>query len=254
MILAIDVGNTNTVLGLYEQDELLIDWRVSTDRGKTIDEYGILFRNLFESNSFKLEEIDRIIISSVVPPVINTLDEVAIKYFGVEALIIGPGVKTGINIKMDNPKEVGADRIVNTVAANNLYGGPAIIIDFGTATTFDVLSKQGEYVGGVIAPGIGISTEALFNQAAKLPKIELNFPPKVIAKNTHNALQSGILYGFVSQVDGIVKRMKEEISEEIKVIATGGLAELISPYSEEIDIHNEFLTLEGLRFIEKMNR
>ncbi len=254
MILAIDVGNTNTVLGLYQQDELLIDWRVSTDKNKTVDEYGILFINLFESNGFKLEEIESVIISSVVPPVINVLDEVVVKYFGVEALIIGPGVKTGINIKMDNPREVGADRIVNAVAVKGLYGGPAIIVDFGTATTFDALSSKGEYVGGVIAPGIGVSTEALFDRAAKLPKIELNFPDNIIGKNTHNALQSGILYGFVGQVNGIVKGMKEEFNLEAKVIATGGLSELIASNAEEIDIHNEFLTLEGLKIIEKLNR
>ncbi|PRX31685.1 type III pantothenate kinase [Orenia metallireducens] len=254
MILAIDVGNTNIVLGLYQDDELLIDWRISTDRSKTVDEYGILLINLFESNGFKLEDVDKMMISSVVPPIINTLDEVAIKYFGVEALVIGPGVKTGINIKMDNPREVGADRIVNAVAVDELYGGPAIIVDFGTATTFDALSTNGEYLGGVIAPGIGISTEALFDRAAKLPRIELNFPQNVIGKNTHDALQSGILYGFVGQVDGIVRRMKEEFAKDAKVISTGGLAELISPRSEEIDIVNEFLTLEGLRIIEKMNR
>ncbi|OCL28567.1 pantothenate kinase [Orenia metallireducens] len=254
MILAIDVGNTNIVLGLYQNDELLIDWRISTDKGKTVDEYGILLINLFESNGFKLEDIKKIIISSVVPPIINTLDEVAMKYFGVEALVIGPGVKTGINIKMDNPREVGADRIVNAVAASELYSGPAIIVDFGTATTFDALSAKGEYLGGVIAPGIGISTEALFDRAAKLPKIELKFPKNVIGKNTHDALQSGILYGFVGQVDGIVRRMKEEFAKDAKVISTGGLAELISPRSEEVNIVNEFLTLEGLRIIEKMNR
>ncbi|WP_027339579.1 type III pantothenate kinase [Halonatronum saccharophilum] len=254
MILAIDVGNTNTVLGLYQRDNLVVDWRISTDRGKTVDEYGILFINLFESNGYSLKDVEKIIISSVVPPVINILDELAVKYFGLEAIVVGPGVKTGIDIKMDNPKEVGADRIVNAVAAHKLYDGPTIIVDFGTATTLCVVSAEGEYLGGAIAPGIGISTEALFDRAAKLPKIELDFPAKVTGKNTKDGLQAGILYGFVGQVDGLVKRMKKEISSEAKVIATGGLAETISPESEEIDEVNEFLTLEGLRIIEEINR
>ncbi|MCK8827493.1 type III pantothenate kinase [Natroniella acetigena] len=254
MILAIDVGNTHTVLGLYQEDELLVDWRIATDRGKTVDEYGILLINLFEKNDFSLTEVKEIIISSVVPPVINCLEEVAVKYFGVEALIVGPGVKTGINIKIENPKEVGADRVVNAVAAYRLYDGPTIIVDFGTATTFCAVSAVGEYLGGAIAPGIGISTEALFDYAAKLPRVELDLPPQVIGKNTHDSLQSGILYGVVGQVDGIVRRMKEEFAVEPTVIATGGFAELISPRSQEIDISNPFLTLEGLKLIVEMNR
>ncbi|MCK8816988.1 type III pantothenate kinase [Natroniella sulfidigena] len=254
MILAIDVGNTHTVLGLYQEDELVVDWRIATDRAKTVDEYGILLINLFEKNDFNLTEVKEIIISSVVPPVINCLEEVAVKYFGVEALIVGPGVKTGINIKIENPKEVGADRVVNAVAASRLYDGPTVIVDFGTATTFCAVSAAGEYLGGAIAPGIGISTEALFDYAAKLPRVELDLPSQVIGKNTHDSLQSGILYGVIGQVDGVVKRMKEEFVENPIVIATGGFAELISPRSEEIDISNPFLTLEGLRLIVKMNR
>ncbi len=252
MILAIDVGNTNTVLGLYDE-ELLIDWRISTDRVKTPDEYGILLSNLFRGNGYKENEVKRIIISSVVPPVIGVLEEAAVKYFGLNPLVVGPGVKTGIDIKMENPKEVGADRIVNAVAVHNLYDGPAIIIDFGTATTFCALSGNGDYLGGAIAPGIGTATNALIDMAAKLPRVELNYPKKVIGKNTHDGLQSGILYGFVGQVNGLVKRMKEEFSTEARVIATGGLAELISPKSEEIDTVNQFLTLEGLRIIGELN-
>lgn len=253
MNLAIDVGNTNTVLGLYKEDELVVDWRIATDRNKTVDEYGMLLINLFTSNELKLEDVEGIIISSVVPALINILKEVALKYLGREALIIGAGVKTGINIKVDNPKEVGADRIVNAVAAHKLYGGPVIIVDFGTATTFCAVSKKGEYLGGAIAPGIGISTEALFDRAAKLPRIELDFPKKVIGNNTHDGLQSGILYGFVAQVDGLVRRIKEEFAKDAKVVATGGLAGVISPKSEEIEINHQFLTLEGLRIIERMN-
>ncbi|WP_408955464.1 type III pantothenate kinase [Natroniella sp. ANB-PHB2] len=254
MILALDVGNTHTVLGLYQEDELLVDWRVATDKGKTVDEYGILLTNLFEKNDFNLGEVKEIVISSVVPPVINCLEEVAVKYFGVEALIVGPGVKTGINIQIENTKQVGADRVVNAVAAYRLYDGPTIIVDFGTATTFCAVCETGEYLGGAISPGIGISTEALFDYAAKLPRVELDLPPQVIGKNTHDSLQSGILYGVVGQVDGIVRRMKEEFAEKCTVIATGGFAELISPCSEEIDISDPFLTLEGLRLIVEMNR
>ncbi|GAB6139013.1 type III pantothenate kinase [Halanaerobaculum tunisiense] len=254
MILAVDVGNTNIVLGLYDKEELLIDWRVSTDRKKMPDEYGVLLTDLFSSTDQELADVDGVIISSVVPPIIHALEEVAIKYLGVKPLVVGPGIKTGINIKMDNPKEVGADRIVNAVAVDQMYNCPAIIVDFGTATTFDALSSQGDYSGGVIAPGIGISTDALFDQAAKLPNIELEFPEQVIGKNTRDGLQSGILYGFVSQVDGIVRRMKEEFASTPQVIATGGLADLIASQSEEIEINNQFLTLEGLRIVANMNR
>ncbi|GAB6099804.1 type III pantothenate kinase [Halanaerocella petrolearia] len=254
MILAVDVGNTNIVLGLYQEEELIIDWRISTDRKKMPDEYGMVLTNLFTNEGYKLEDIDRVIISSVVPPITNILEETAVKCLGINPIVVGPGVKTGINIKMDNPKEVGADRIVNSVAVDHLYGGPAIIVDFGTATTFDALSSQGDYSGGVIAPGIGISTDALFDQAAKLPNIELDFPDQVIGKNTHDGLQSGILYGFVGQVDGIVRRMKKEFKTTPKVIATGGLADLIAKKSEEIEINNQFLTLEGLRIVANMNR
>ncbi|AGB40157.1 pantothenate kinase, type III [Halobacteroides halobius DSM 5150] len=253
MILAIDVGNTNIVLGLYQEDELLIDWRISTDRKKMPDEYGMLLANLFSTANQSLEDVERVIISSVVPPIIHALEEVSIKYLGVKPLVVGPGVKTGINIKTDNPKEVGADRIVNAVAVKHLYNGPAIIVDFGTATTLDALSATGDYLGGAIAPGIGISTEALFDRAAKLPKIELDFPKRVIGKDSHDSLQAGILYGFVGQVDGLVKRMKKEFKQEPKVIATGGLADLITSESEEIEINNQFLTLEGLKIVAKLN-
>ncbi|MBM7557163.1 type III pantothenate kinase [Halanaerobacter jeridensis] len=253
MLLTVDVGNTNTVLGLYEGEELIVDWRISTDKQKTIDEYGILLLNLFSSEDLELEEVDKMIISSVVPPVINILEEVAVRYFGLEPLIVGPGVKTGMEIRVDNPKEVGADRIVNAIAAYELYDGPLVIVDFGTATTFCAVSEDGAYLGGSIAPGINISAEALFSQAAKLPKIELAVPENVIGKNTHDSLQSGIIYGYIDLVNGIVKRMKEEFAPEAKVVATGGLSDLISPATEEININHQFLTLEGLRIISERN-
>ena len=222
MLLTIDVGNTNTVLGLYEGEELIVDWRISTDKQKTIDEYGILLLNLFSSENLELDGVDEIIISSVVPPVINMLEEVSVRYFGLEPLVVGPGVKTGMEIRVDNPKEVGADRIVNAIAAYELYEGPIIIVDFGTATTFCAVSEDGAYLGGSIAPGVDVSAEALFSQAAKLPKIELAVPENVIGKNTHDGLQSGIVYGYIDLVDGIVKRMQEEFAPEAQVVATGG--------------------------------
>ncbi|MGM0370164.1 MAG: type III pantothenate kinase [Bacillota bacterium] len=253
MLLTVDVGNTNTVLGLYEESNLVVDWRISTDKQKTIDEYGILLLNLFSSENLELEAVDKIIISSVVPPIINMLEEVAVRYFGIKPLIVGPGVKTGMEIKVDNPKEVGADRIVNAIAAHELYSGAVVIVDFGTATTFCAVSNDGAYLGGSIAPGIDSSADALFSRAAKLPKIELDVPQQVIGKNTHDGLQAGIVYGYIDLVNGLVKRMKEEFAPEAKVVATGGLSDLISPHAEEIDINHQFLTLEGLRIISERN-
>lgn len=254
MLLAIDAGNTNIVLGLYKGNKLLERWRVSTDRQKTSDEYGILMRNLFEFHGHKFEEVKAIAIASVVPPLMTGLEKMAVEYFRITPLIIGPGVKTGMPIKFDNPKEVGADRIVNAVAAYEIYGGPLIVVDFGTATTFDVVSSKGEYIGGAIAPGIGISTEALFARAAKLPRIELVKPQKVIAKNTVNGMQAGIIYGFTGQVDGIVNRMQKELGEKAFVVATGGLASLIADESETIEKVDPWLTLEGLRIIYLKNK
>ncbi|MCC3145840.1 type III pantothenate kinase [Halanaerobium sp. Z-7514] len=253
MILTMDIGNTNTVLGLYEGDELTTHWRISTNRSKTPDEYGILFRNLFESENIKSDSVNSIIISSVVPPILRILKKTSYRYFGLNPLVIGPGVKTGMNIKTDNPKEVGADRIVNAVAASQLYSGPLIIVDFGTATTFCAVSAKGEYLGGAIAPGIGISTEALFNQSAKLPRIELIEPGNAIAKNTVDGMKSGIVYGFVGQVEYLVDKFKAELSEKAVVIATGGLVTLISAETDKIDYVEPFLTLEGLKYIADIN-
>lgn len=255
MILVIDVGNTNIVLGIYEDKKLLNFWRVKTDADKTSDEYGMIIHQLFELQGFKFGDIDDVVICSVVPPIMYTLEHMTRKYFNREPLVIGPGIKTGMNIKYDNPKEVGADRIVNAVAAYELYGGPLIIVDFGTATTYCAISKNGEYLGGAISPGIRISMDALFERTAKLPRVELVKPGSVICKNTINSIQSGVIYGYIGQVDYLVRRMKKELgAPEAKVIATGGLSKLIATESETIDTVNGLLTLEGLRIIYERNR
>lgn len=253
MILTIDVGNTNTVLGIYNEGKLVKHWRVSTDKNKTPDEYGILFYNLFNYSGFDIKKINGIVLSSVVPPVVMVLEKAARRYFGLNPLVVGPGVKTGIDIKMDNPREVGADRIVNAVGAYRKFGGPIIIVDFGTATTFCAVSEKGEYLGGAIAPGIGISTEALVKSAAKLPRIELKRPEKAIAKNTISGMQSGVVFGFVGQVEALVTRFKEELGSNAEVIATGGLVSLISSETDLINRIEPFLTLDGLYHIGLIN-
>lgn len=253
MLLVYDVGNTNIVLGVYEGKKLVHSFRIATDRSKTSDEFGILINQLFEYNNLSLKGIEAAIISSVVPPIMHTLESMTIKYCNVKPLIVGPGIKTGINIKYDNPKEVGADRIVNAVAAYEIYGGPVIVIDFGTATTFCAISKDCEYLGGAIAPGLIISADALFQRTAKLPKIELLKPRSVICKNTVSSMQSGIIYGHVGMVDYIVKRMKEEFAPDAFVVATGGLAKLVAKESNMINTVNDMLTLEGLRIIYERN-
>lgn len=255
MILVIDVGNTHTVLGVYEGKKLLMHWRMGTDKEKTSDEFGMFIVSLFNHESVDMNKVEAIVIASVVPPIMYSLDHAIRKYFKKEPMVIGPGIKTGINIKYENPKEVGADRIVNAVAAFELYGGPLIIVDLGTATTFCAISSKCEYLGGVICPGIKVSAEALFQKAAKLPRIELVKPDTVIGKNTVVSMQSGIVYGYVGQIDYIVRRMKAEIHEDdIKVIATGGLARLIASECETINEINGLLTLEGLRIIYDRNK
>lgn len=253
MLLVIDVGNTNIVLGIFKGKELMDHWRVSTNSLRTTDEYGVLIRNLFYLNGVNSDEIDAIIISSVVPPVMPTLERMCQRYFGLTPLIIGPGVKTGMDIKYDNPREVGADRIVNAVAAYEKFGGPVIIIDFGTATTFCAVDKKGTYLGGAICPGIGISTDALVQRTAKLPRIEVVRTDKVICRNTVESMEAGVFYGFVGQVDGIVARMRKELGCKAKVVATGGLAVIVAPATDAIDVVEPMLTLEGLRIIYDRN-
>lgn len=252
--MVVDVGNTNIVLGVYREKELLCHWRISTDRQRTADEYGILLYNLFQHNKMDMKQIRSVIISSVVPPLIVPLQRMSARYFNGDPLIVGPGIKTGIRIHYENPREVGADRIVNAIGAFDKYGGPLIIVDFGTATTFCAIGKEGDYLGGAIAPGIGISTEALFQRAAKLPRIELVMPKTVICRNTVASMQAGIILGFAGQVDQIVRRMKLEMEAEPKVVATGGLANLIAQESSMIDVVEPFITLEGLRLIHERNR
>lgn len=257
MLLVIDVGNTNIVLGVYDGEKLINDWRVATNKDKTSDEYGLVIEQIFNYHGLKTSDIDAVIISSVVPPLMYTLQAVSKKYFKCDPYIVGPGIKTGMNIKYDNPKEVGADRIVNAVAAYEQYGGPIIVVDFGTAITFCAISKSGEYLGGAIAPGIKISSEALFMRTAKLPKVEIVKPDRVICKNTVSSIQAGLIYGYVGLVDNIIAKMKEELSEEGEVktvVATGGLASLISSESKYINRIDKLLTLEGLRIIYDRNK
>ncbi|MGV8059484.1 MAG: type III pantothenate kinase [Smithellaceae bacterium] len=256
MLLVIDVGNTNTVLGLYDGDQLIHDWRIRTVIDHTIDEYGMLIFNLYKSSRVTTREIKAltgIIISCVVPPMLNILEPLCVKYFNLKPLIVGPGIKTGMPIYYDNPKEVGADRIVNAVAAYDKYKQDSIIVDFGTATTFDYISQKGEYMGGCIAPGIVISSEALFKRASKLPRVEFSRPKTVITKDTISAMQAGIMFGYAGLVDGIVARMKTEVKANPLVIATGGLAKIVAPETKSIDKIEEMLTLEGLRIIYNLN-
>jgi type III pantothenate kinase len=284
MLLALDVGNTNTVLGLYRLDEeqaaipsaaagpgsdgtgssakpaarvesrLAAHWRVTTHRSQTSDEYGVLFVNLFNMSGISVEQVKHIIISSVVPPVESTLRRVCEKYFHLQPLFVEPGIKTGMPVLVDNPAELGADRLVNAIAAYERYGGPCIVVDFGTATTFDAISAKGEYLGGAISPGLGISADALFARAARLGRVDLKRPAKVIGTNTVTHLQSGLYYGYIGLVDGILERMIAELGAPARVIATGGLARQISADSRYIAQIDDMLTLDGLRILFERNR
>src|SRR5215469_6736546 len=254
MLLTIDVGNTNTVLGVFRGEELVAHWRLTTARMQTVDEYGVLIRNLFTLQELDPRGVQGVIVSSVVPPMNWTLAEMSKSYFEQKAMFVEPGVKTGMAVLVDNPLEVGADRIVNGVAAFHKYGGPSIVVDFGTAITFDAISAKGEYLGGVIAPGIGISSEALFARAAKLPRVEIKDPGKVIGTNTVTHMQAGLYYGAVDMVDGMLARMKKELGANAKVVATGGQARLVAKGSKYIEHTDEFLTLTGLRLIWEKNQ
>lgn len=255
MIFVLDAGNTDIVLGVYRGKELVDFWRISTDKNKTSDEYKILIYQFFQYNNLNIEDIKDVVIASVVPNIMYSLEGAIKKLFNITPLIVGPGIKTGVNIKYDDPTEVGADRIVNAIAAYEKYGGPLIIVDFGTATTFCVISEKGEYLGGAIAPGIQISSDVLFEKAAKLPKIELIKPKKIIGKNTVNSMQAGIIYGYAGLVEYIVKKMKEEIKDKsTKVIATGGFVTFVVSEATCIDIVDRFLSLEGLNIIYERNK
>ncbi len=254
MLLAIDIGNTAINLGVFSGEELQSTWHLATDVHRLADEYAALLLNLLAHQGLSSSQIDQVVICSVVPPLISTFRELCRSYFGVDPLVVEAGVRTGVNIRMDNPREVGADRVTNAVAGHRLYGGPLIVIDFGTATTFDVVSEEGDYLGGAIAPGIGIAAEALFEQAAKLPRVELAYPQQTIGRNTISAMQSGLLFGYIGLIEGVVARIRKELGKKARVIATGGYAELVAQRCRLIEVVDRNLSLEGLRLIHELNR
>jgi type III pantothenate kinase len=253
MLLAIDIGNTNVVLGVFDGKSLVANWRVGTKTQITPDEYAMVLKDLFNFEGLEFKQIDGVIISTVVPPLLPVMTEMSKKYFHIEPMVVTHEIKTGIKIRYDNPKEIGADRIVNAAAAYKLYGGPIIIVDFGTATTFCAVTRNGDYLGGAITPGVKISAEALFQRASKLPRVELTKPRSMIGTDTISAMQAGIIYGYAGLVDGIVERMKKELSPDAKVVATGGLAELVSSETSSIQEIKPHLTLEGLCLIYDLN-
>ncbi|MGE5527579.1 MAG: type III pantothenate kinase [Patescibacteria group bacterium] len=251
-ILAINVNNTHTMLGVFHGETLAAHWRLATDRLRTADEYGLLVRSLFKEEGLAHGEIAGIALASVVPPATATFVEMCRRYFGLEPLQVGPGIKTGLSIKYENPREVGADRVADAVAAIKLYGPPLVIVDLGTATTFDAISPQGDYLGGAIAPGLGIAAEALYSRAAKLPRIEMVRPRSAIGKNTVASMQAGLIFGYAALVDGMVRRFAAEMGCKPRVVATGGLAPVMGD-AETIDLVEPHLVLIGLRLIHEMN-
>jgi len=253
MLLVVNVNNTHTLVGLYDGETLVVHWRLRTDQARTVDEWVVVLRGLFGEWGTARPPVDGIVLGSVVPPMNERIEELCRRLFGQAPLVIGPGVRTGVPLLYDNPREIGADRIANAVAATERIAGPSIVVDFGTATTFDVVTAKGEYAGGVIVPGIGISLDALIARTAKLPRVELAWPPKVVGRTTVHAIQSGVTYGYTALVDGVVERIRAEQDPRARVIATGGLAPFIAPHSATIEAIDEFLTLDGLRIIHARN-
>lgn len=254
MLMCVDIGNTNIVIGLYDGAELSAHWRVSTNHERMPDEYGVLVGNLLSQGGFAAGDVDDVVLASVVPPVSERFCEMVQSYLYAKPLVVGSGVKTGVAIRYDRPREVGADRVVNAAAVNHYYGAPACVVDFGTGTTFDALSDRGEYLGGAIAPGVYIAAQALFERTTKLPRIDLQRPPMAIGRNTVDAMRSGILYGYVGLVEGLVARFRRELGDDMVVIATGGLASLIARETDVIEHVDPWLTLKGLRLIYNLNR
>lgn len=253
-MLALDVGNTNITVGVFDGTKLKATWRIGTDVHRTSDEYGSLFADLVERHKLEVSSINEAVLCSVVPPLVGVFEEMCRRYFRTKPLVVEAGVKTGVKICLDNPREVGADRVVNAVAAHHLYGGPVIVIDLGTAITFDAVSEEGDYLGGAIAPGIAIATEALFTRTAALPRLDLDVPKKAIGRNTVAAMLSGIIYGYAGLIEGVVSRIQKELGVKAKVVATGGYAELLARETPVIEEVNPDLTLIGLRLIYEMNR
>jgi len=255
MLLAIDVGNTNITLGVFDKDNLLATFRLTTQKACTSDEYGITLCGLLEHRDIIIAQIDAVVISSVVPDIMHSLGSAVIKYFGVKPIVVSAGIKTGIQIRTDNPKQLGSDRIVDAIAAYELYGGPVLVLDFGTATTYDLLSEDGVFLAGVTSPGIRLSARALWKGAAMLPEIEIKRPQSILAKETISSMQAGLVYGYIGQTEYIVKKMKEESGLlDAKVVATGGLGKIIVESTDCIDVYNPKLTLEGLRLIYLKNK
>lgn len=254
MLLTIDIGNTNLTLGIYQGDRLGSHWRLATDHARMPDEYGLQFLGLLSHAALTPQDLNGVCLASVVPPLTGRVVQACREYLGQEALVVDPGIKTGVRIRYEDPRAVGADRVCDAVATKHLYGGPACIIDFGTATTFNALTREGDYLGGAITAGIQLAAEALFTHAAKLQRIDLQRPPSVIGRNTVHAMQSGLIFGYVSMVEGMVARFRSELGNEMKVIATGGLAEIVARETKVIDIISPWLTLEGLRIIWELNR